>query len=337
MPVQSSKELVRSLFQLRDIANVPFIPWVCSFAAQLEQVEVETMLSDAGSLSTALINSQKLFGYDAIINVFDSSLEAEACGCKVDWSEDKALPRVVSHPLSEGAGIEDIDISGFEKRGRLPAVLEATKRLSIIRGKEVAVIGVITGPLTLARHLKGESFLTDLSQSPDEAKKVITLAGNIGLKLCRTYCESGVDAIVIAEEMLGQINLNQFQAVAAPLRSIWNVARFYNVHSLILSKRWRPEHIEPILALQADGVALSGDIDYTKLSSAALKRKSCYARSIPGSALLGTPYQARDSTLGCLSSKGKGFFLSPEWEVPYATDVNVIHEVMSVIRGSQDS
>ncbi|MEK7353022.1 MAG: uroporphyrinogen decarboxylase family protein [Chloroflexota bacterium] len=329
--VQSSKELVRSLFQLRELAKVPFIPWVCSFAAQLEQVEVETMLSDAGSLSRALINSQKLFGYDAIVNVFDPSLEAEACGCKVDWSQAEALPKVVSHPLSEGAKIEDIDISNFEKRGRLPAILEATKRLNIIRGKEVAIIGLITGPLTLARHLKGETFVTDLNQGAEEAKKVIALAGNVGLKLCRTYCELGVDVIVIAEEMLGQIKPNQYQAVAAPLRSIWNVARFYNVHSLLLSKGCHQEHIEPILALQSDGVALTGDIDYTYLMGAALKRKCCYARSIPGSALLGTLSQVKDSTLDCLSSKGRGFFLSTEWEVPYATDVNNTHEVMRVI------
>src|SRR3989304_10076929 len=115
---QSSKELVRSLFQLRDLARVPFIPWVCSFAAQLEQIEMEAMLSDSGLLSRALINSQKLFGYDAIVNVFDPTLEAEACGCNVDWSQNETLPCVVSHPLSEGATTDDLDISNFEKRGR---------------------------------------------------------------------------------------------------------------------------------------------------------------------------------------------------------------------------
>ena len=70
---QSSKELSRGLFELRDLARVPFIPWVCSFAAQLEQVEIEEMLSDAGLLSRSLMNAQKLFGYDAIVSVFDTS------------------------------------------------------------------------------------------------------------------------------------------------------------------------------------------------------------------------------------------------------------------------
>ena len=67
--MQTSKELVRGLFEHKDPEKVLFIPWVCSFAAKLEQVPVQTMLSDAGILSRALINAQKLFGYDVIINI----------------------------------------------------------------------------------------------------------------------------------------------------------------------------------------------------------------------------------------------------------------------------
>jgi uroporphyrinogen-III decarboxylase len=337
MAEQTSKELVKGLFELKDLTKVPFIPWVCSFAAQLEQIEVQTLLSDAGALSRALLNTQKLFGYDAIVNVFDPSLEAEACGCKIDWSNSEAPPRVVSHPLSEGAAIEDLDISNFEKQGRLPVILEATKRLKLIRGKDVAIIGMITGPLTLARHLKGETFLDDLNQDKDEATKIISVAGSAGLKLCRTYCELGVDAIVIAEETLGQINPDLYQLVAAPLRSIWNVSKFYNVHSLILSKGCRDEHIEPILGLQADGVALSGDLDYAQARDIALKRNCCFARSIPSSSLLDTVSGAGDSTAECLSSGGKGSFMSTEWEVPYATSVNNMHEIMRIIRDNRGS
>lgn len=334
---QTSKELVRGLFEGKDPNKVPFIPWVCSFAAKLEQVSIQAMLLDPGILSKTLINAQKLFGYDAIINVFDPTLEAEACGCKIDWLDSEALPEVISHPLSEGAVIEDLDTLDFEKRGRLPVVLEATKRLNIIKGKEVAIAGLVTGPLTLARHLKGKAFLDDLNQGKGEALEIIEAAGSIGLKLCRTYCELGVDLIVIAEEMLGQLSPEMSQAIASPLRSIWNVVKFYNVHSLVLSKGCNEGHIEPILDLQAEGVALSGNINPEQVKDAALKRDCCFARSIPCSALLDTVSQAGDSTTDCLSAKEKGLFLSTEWEVPYTTSVNNMHEVMRVIREVQGS
>ena len=115
----SSRELVKGLFQLRELPKAPIIPWLCSFAARLEQVQPEEMLSDAGTLSRSLINAQKLFGYDAIANIFDPSLEAEACGCRIDWNEGEGLPGVVSHPLEEGATIEGLDLADFEKRGRI--------------------------------------------------------------------------------------------------------------------------------------------------------------------------------------------------------------------------
>lgn len=334
---QSSRDLLRSLFQSRDLVRVPFIPWVCSFAAQLEQIEVQAMFSDAGSLSRALINAQKLFGYDAIVNTFDPSLEAEALGCRIDWGNGEELPGVVSHPLSEGTTIEDLDISNLDKRGRLPAVLEATKRIKAIRGKDVAIVGIITGPLTLARHLKGEGFINELTQGTEEAKQIITLAGNVNLKLCRTYCELGVDLIAVAEEMLGQVNSSLYQLLVSPLRSVWNVARFFNVHSLIVSKGRFEGQIEPILGLQADGVALAGDIDYVQLKNLAQTRNCCYGRNIPDSALLGDLPRAKAATLDCLSSKGKGFFLSTEWDIPCAAGVDNVHEVMRLIRDNRDS
>ncbi|UCC16314.1 MAG: hypothetical protein JSU58_08065, partial [Dehalococcoidales bacterium] len=75
---QNSRELVTNFFEGKTTERPPFLPWVCSFAARLEQVTVKTMLSDPGVLSRALSNTHKLFGYDVILNHFDPALEAEA-------------------------------------------------------------------------------------------------------------------------------------------------------------------------------------------------------------------------------------------------------------------
>lgn len=332
---QSSKELVRGLFEGKKSTRIPFIPWVSSFAAKLEQVPVRVMLSDAGILSRALINTQTLFKYDAIINIFDPSLEAEACGCKIDWPDNMALPEVISHPLNEVTQVENLDTSGFEKRGRLPTVIEATKRLNIIKGKEVAIACLVTGPLTLAGHLRGKGLLDDLNQGKDEAWEIIEVTSGIVLKLCRIYCEIGIDLIVITEEMLGRIHPEIFQNMASPLQSIWNVIRFYNVHSLVLSRGCNEEYIDSILDLQADGVVISGNIDYTKVKDAALKRNRCFSSNIPLSSLTDTISRIRESTTNILLEKVNGLFLSTEWEVPYETSVNNMHEIMRIIRDAQ--
>jgi uroporphyrinogen-III decarboxylase len=327
MAVQSSKELVRGLFQFRDLSRIPFMPWVGRFAAQLEQIDVEEMLCDAGALSRALINAQKVFGYDAISTVIDPSLEAEACGGSIEWGGPGDLPVITGHPL---AGAKDLDVTGFEKRGRVPVVLEAVRRIHTIKGKEVAVVGMVTGPLTLARQLGGDAFLSDCTQ---DSAKTIAVAGSVALKLARLYCEAGADVIAIADEALSQIEPTQYQLVAAPLRSIWNVVHFYSAHSLLIIRGCPSEHVEPLLALGADGVVISGDLDYAELAKGASAHKTCWARPVPESALL----EGASSPADLLATRGKGFFLSTEWDVPCEASVDRMNEVMRAIGDLQHS
>ena len=333
----SSRELVKNLFQLRDLPRIPFIPWVCSFAAQLEQVQIEEMLSEPGLLSSSVLNAQELFGYDAIVNVFDTSLEAEACGCEVDWGEEGSLPKVVSHPLEEGANIDNLDVANVEKRGRIPTVLEATKRLKIIRGKQVAIIGMVTGPLTLAGHLSGDSFLDEFNRGSDEAVRAVAAAASVALKLSKQYCELGVDAVVMVDEMFGQIDNQRYQNLVGPLKSVWNVTKFYGVKSLLLTRASNVDSLSPIFSLQADGVVISGDVDCKGARDMALDRKLCYGVGIPTSVFLGETSAIGDSVKECLPVVRKGSFLSTEWDIPYSTNVNAMHEVMSSVKSSHQT
>jgi uroporphyrinogen decarboxylase len=326
----SSKELVKGVFHLKEMSRTPFIPWICTFAAQLEQISIQDMMSDPGLLSTALLNAQELFGYDAIVTVFDPSLEAEACRCQIEWwDEDGSPPQIVGHPLSEGVRLEALDILNFEKRGRIPVVTETIKRINIMRGKQIAIMGVVSGPFTLASHLKGESLWDDLKQGSSEATQIIAAAGSIGLALSRKYCELGVDVIVIADKMLGNIDPGLYKVVTAPLKSIWNITKFFGVHSLLLTTGCTTDSVEPILNLQAEGVALGANVDGKVLQDKASKRTSCFGHSIPAS-ILNAPSELEKYAGDCLSIKTRGCFLTTDWEVPYATSVETMHELMRV-------
>lgn len=335
MAGQTSKELFKNVFQMKSLTRLPFIPWISSFAAKLEQIPVRKMLSDATLLSRSLQNAQKLFGYDGITVVFDSTLEAEACGCEIKWSNTEQLPVVIRHPLGEGSEIKDLDISEIEKKGRVPVALETAKRINILKGKEIALIAVITGPVTLARFLRGDSFIPQLESPSQETMELIELAQKVNLKLCNAYCKQGVDAIVIAENSLGEIPPDLISMMIGPvLETISKVVRYYNAYSIILTRDCSERHIEPIFQLQADGVVISGNIDQEAIRNAAMKYNRCFSMNIPCSALLGTQAELNDVLKRCLSTQErKGFFLSAEWEVPYDTPVANIHEIMKSIKG----
>jgi uroporphyrinogen decarboxylase len=334
MAGQTSKELFANVFQMKRLSRLPFIPWISSFAAKTEQVPVRKMFSDATLLSRSLQNAQKLFGYDGITIAFDPTLEAEACGCEIKWSDVEELPVVICHPLSEGSEIGDLDISEIEKKGRIPVALETVKRISMLKGKEIAILGVVTGPLTLARFLRGDSFISELENPSQETMELIELAQKVNLKLSNAYCKQGVDAVVIAEKSLGELRPDLIHTMIAPVfQTLWNVTRYYNAYSIILTRDCSEKQIEPIFQLQADGVVISGNIDQGTIRDTAIKYNRCFSINIPCSALLGTQADLNDVLRRCLSTEErKGFFLSAEWEVPYDTPATNIHEIMKSIK-----
>lgn len=327
----SSKALVRALLRGEAPARVPFIPWVCRFAARLEQLPAAAMLADAGLLSRALLNAQRLFGYDAICNVFDPSLEAEACGCALRWPEGEGAAEVVSYPLAAG---QRLDVEGVEARGRLPAVLEATRRLVAVAGAEVAVIGVITGPVALARRLAGEGLPSALDGGSPQAAEAVALAGRVGQKLCRAYGELGVDAVVIADDALGRLRQEGVAAAAPALRSIANVARFYDAATLLLAPHCGAGEAASLLNLPVDGLVIAGPFAEKQLPEAAPAAPGrLRGLALETAALLGTPEQAGEAAGRLLAAAGPGSFLATEWEVPPEASVEGFHALMAAVRG----
>ena len=333
---QNSRELVRCLFEGQPAERPPFFPWVCSLAATLEQVPVKTMLSDPGILSRALSNTHKLFGYDLIINHFDLTLEAEALGCEIERWDDTWPFIIIGHPLEHGADFYDLDTEGIEKKGRIPVILETTKRLILTKAKEVPIAAMITGPLTLAKHLKGDEFARQLELEDDDATNLVEDAGSICLKLCREYCELGVDIIVIAEDMRDLVIQDLSSVLASPFKSLFNVSRFYNVNSVLISRTRDDNQASSISKLGADALSVSGNIVMNHLQEKAGMEDCRYSVTIPDSALIGTDPENINPIKNAIKSGESGYFLASEWELPRDTSVNSMHRIMKIIRGESN-
>lgn len=329
----AAKGLVRALFQHNEVSRLPFIPWVSGFAAKLEQISPREALSEPNLLFKAQRNAHRLFGYDGIPIVFNTTLESEACGCSIDWED--YVPRVVSHPLEEGLSFKNLESIPIESKGHLPGVFEAAKRLNAVLGKEVALFWVIAGPLTVAAHLKGPTFMRDLKEHPEETAGLIEETSRILIRLCPKYCELGLDVIVVAEELLGRLDPESSGLIAPFLRTLCNIARFYNMFTILLAKECGPGHVEPLFQLQADGIAIGGPVDYDCCLSWADKYNRCYGVALPSSIFLGTALEAREAIENCLkASKKKGVFICTEDEVPYDTPVANMHAIMKAVMGT---
>ena len=102
----SARDLVRHYLEGRPVERSPIVLHIGTYAARLQHLSYQQVAGDPTLLANSLQSAQKLFGCDGLIVLVDDTLEAEACGCGVEWHEDE--PVVVSHALAGTGGAEDV-------------------------------------------------------------------------------------------------------------------------------------------------------------------------------------------------------------------------------------
>jgi uroporphyrinogen-III decarboxylase len=321
----NSRELVRSLFTGRPVSRPPFIPFMATAAARFMQVSVQKLFSDPTTLANSLQACQRLFKYDGIPILLDTTLEAEALGCQIGWREQEP-PDVVSH-TSDGKNLDSLDSSGIESKGRVPVVLEAARRLAQTAGRDVALLGVVTGPITLGKHLISDDFVHLLDTDAQTSEKLIDLWGKIALKLARAFGELKFDAIVLADKHLPSLLPVHYPKIEPSLKTLRNLVNFYDDPLIILTGQVPLDRFIAFFGLDADGFSVSNPV--SELKNIPQSVAKFFGRSIPNYAFVGSVEEI-DNAISELMDKtaGSNFFITSEWEVPTATPALNLHRVM---------
>lgn len=328
----TSKSLLKAAFLRKEVDRVPFIPCICGFAAKLRGVSTQEMLSDPTILANSLQDAAKLFDYDGVTNVFDLTLEAEACGGRVIWPDD-GPPRLASHPLVEGVAAEELDLSDFENKGRIPVVMEATRRLKMVLGNDKGVIGVLSGPLTLFESLRGKTLSEAIKEDAAESRGILRAVEIIATSMVRLYGEIQVDAVMVVEESLPSQDVQYLDEVLPAYHSLWNIAGFYDARSILLCGELAEGLENRLQDIGADCLALGKGADSSRAGDIVPGKDLCCGIGIPVRALFGPPEEVKGVVRESLEQEGKrGFFLCTDWEVPYNAPVEGLHAVMEALR-----
>lgn len=327
----NSKELVRALFAGKPVSRPPFIPYMATAAAQFMQVPAQKLFSDPTTLANSLQACQRLFKYDGIAILLDTTLEAEACGCRIAWREGEP-PEVISHVL-QGKDPQSLDVATLETRGRIPMVLEAAKRLAQTAGKDVTLLGVVTGPITLGKHFIGDDFIAALDINTQLSQKVLELAGKIALALAKAYGELKFDAVILADRALASTYPAHYPKIQPMLKTLRNLVNFYNMPLILLTGRVPPVPVDRFLAFlrsEADGFSLANPI--SELKTVSQLDGKLFGRGIPKSALLGHADGVEKAVLELVDrSISSRFFITSDWEVPPGTPATNLHKVMQIL------
>lgn len=144
------------------------------------------------------IGAKEILRFDNVRVPFCQTVEAEVLGCEVRMGSDNEPPAVLSHPYRLG-NIPPIP-GDFLSRGRVPVVIEATRRLREEVGDEVAIVAGIVGPFSLAGYLIGiNEILIATISDPEALLPFLELGVEIGKLYGKALLKAGADVICVED------------------------------------------------------------------------------------------------------------------------------------------
>lgn len=161
---------------------------------------------DAALMARLALGAHTILGFDAVRVPFCQTTEAEAMGCILTGMSAENVPSAKAHPtykIGEEFPIPDDVLS----RGRLPATVEAVRILKQEVGDEVAVIGGVIGPFSLAASVVG--ITTALKESwlrPHNLQPVLAASTEVAKRLAAEMVAAGAD-IICVEDMLATTDM----------------------------------------------------------------------------------------------------------------------------------
>jgi len=328
----NSKLLFRNTLEIRNTSRLAFIPLVYSLAAKISQTPLRDVVHDPTYFANALEAAHKLFKYDGIINAFDSTIEAEACGCELEWGGDYDLP-TVTKKSSLNEQLPD-DLARSE---RVSVLLEVTKRLGMSAGRDVAIIGVMTGLFSLAENLV-DSFEGRLERQEQDPKvqETLSLLGNLLTKFTRRLCELRVDAVFIREESMGASFLKKVMLFPEAYTTLFNIIKYYDSYPVLILRDFELDGVQNLCDLfRPGGIILSGrrlnedDLAYLERLSDSLR--VCFGLALPVGDQNKLWEQLDLVNDFVIKSKARGFFYTSDGEIPSNIPMEIIHNVMDKI------
>ena len=155
----------------------------------------------AEGLAQAVIAFQKKFEFDLVKVTPASGYMAEAWGAKLTpKNNDEGTRDYLSRPVQrhqDWRALQSLDVT-FGVLGR---ELQALKLIRREISDEVPVLQTIFSPLTTARNLSGERWLSDLREHPDDLKAGLAVITETTLNFAHACLEAGADGLFFATQL----------------------------------------------------------------------------------------------------------------------------------------
>lgn len=194
------------LKQIRIKKNKRAMPVLTFPAIQLLNTSVEKLISDSNLQSEALKLINQRCHPLAIMGFMDLSVEAEAFGANIRFSEDE-VPTVVGSIVKSEEDVINLKVPKVGTK-RTQIYLDAMKKAKQ-EIKDCPVFAGCIGPFSLAGRLLGVSeAMISCYDEPEMVHLVLKKATEFLINYLQAYKDLGIDGVFMAEPLAGILSPN---------------------------------------------------------------------------------------------------------------------------------
>jgi uroporphyrinogen decarboxylase len=292
----------------------PWVPYAGVHCAYLINEKADIYMKDPELIARGIVEAAKRYHADGIPLVFDLSVEAESVGCQIEYWEDN-VPSVRSHPCDKltpeeaGLGLPT------SEDGRWPILFEAAKIAKPgLADLDCAMLGLMTGPLTLASHLAGVRLFTSVIKNKDYAQAVIKFAGEIGKVAARHYVDMGCDIIAIVDPVSSQIRPETFREFVTPnCQGAVDIIRKAGLPSTFFICGDCTKVVEEVCQVGTDAFAVDEQMNLNFIRDTALKHKKGFGGNLKLTLALslGLISPREDALISLAAGGNQGYTFAP--------------------------
>jgi uroporphyrinogen decarboxylase len=255
----NGKERIFTVLNHKKPDAVPWVPFAGVHAGQLKGYNAQEVLTDGSKLLESLLEVNRLYDPDGQPVVFDLQIEAEILGCDLLWA-DKAPPSVASHPL--GSTLDLPDKLPSPSDGRLPLVLETMRAMKAAVGDNTALYGLVTGPFTLASHLRGTEIFMDMFDHVEYLDGLLAYCARVAETVSRMYVDAGMDVIAVVDPLVSQISPRHFRKhLTSVYTDLFKAIKDMHVYTSFFVCGDATKNIEAMCETHPDSIAIDENID----------------------------------------------------------------------------
>ena len=335
---RNGKKLLFQTLSHQDTSAVPWVPFAGVHVGKLKGYPADEVYLDEEKLYESLMEANQLYAPDGQPVVFDLQIEAEILGCNLLWVKDSP-PTVIDHPLQANSEIPEYIPTSLD--GRLPVILNVMRRMKTSVGDTTALYGLVTGPFTLAAHLRGTEIFMDMVDQPDYVHRLLAYTARVASKISEYYISAGMDIIAVVDPMVSQISPRHFrQFMSSPFSEIFEFIRNKKVFSAFFVCGDATKNLEVMCQTKPDAIAVDENINM----KAAQEILSPYNITLQGNIpltsrmLLGSQEDNMQYIIDMLDSLDHhNLIISPGCDMPYDTPVNNVIGAAEAIRNPEQA